>query len=374
MFRPLRAFISYVRADEQARRRLDVHLAPLRREGLLAPWHDEMSEAGATMDDDIARNLTEADLVLLLVSADFLAADDLLERELKQALARHAAGAARVIPIVVRPSDFGKTPLARLKPLPRDGHPVSAWSDPEAAWLDVARGIRQVVETLAARLAASSPPVAPAVAQPAPPGGRIRVVFLGADPVDATRNEIGREVHEIDRHLRESAAGRGFELVQEWAARPMELQAILLRHQPHILHFSGHGSQAGQLVLEDPQGKACMVPVPVLGQLFSLWGEGIRCVVLNACYAESQAEALRQHVACVVGMKLNIGNGAAVAFASAFYLALGYGQSVQKAFEAGRVQIAMAGSPDADVPVLLTRPGVDASRVFFTNGSAAADR
>lgn len=365
MSRPVRVFISYVRADERYRQRLDVHLAPLRREGLIAPWHDQMSEAGATMADDTDRHLAEADVVLLLVSADFLAADDILEKELKLALDRHAAGTARVIPIVVKPSDFSKTQLSRLKPLPRDGHPVSMWPDPEAAWLDVARGIRQVVEALAARLAAPPPaPVAP-VPTPAPSTKSIRIVFLAADPTNATRNELGQEVHEIDRNLRESAGGRGFELVQAWAARPMDLQAVLLRYRPHVLHFSGHGSPSGQLVFEDAQGKACMVPVPALGQLFAVWGEGIRCVVLNACYAEQQAEAICQHVDCVVGMRVNISNEASVAFASAFYLALGYGQSVKKAFEAGRAQIAIAGSPDADVPMLLTRPGIDASRVSF---------
>ncbi|MEI9951651.1 MAG: toll/interleukin-1 receptor domain-containing protein [Pseudomonadota bacterium] len=141
-------FISYAHADESQRKRLEVHLAPLRREGLCLPWHDRMIEPGATWAGEIDRNLAEADIVLLLVSADFIASDYCYEKELAWALTRHAHGEAGVIPIIVAPVDFGKTPFAKLQALPRDAKPVSTWDRPEEAWLDVAKGLRRVVEAL----------------------------------------------------------------------------------------------------------------------------------------------------------------------------------------------------------------------------------
>jgi hypothetical protein len=143
---PARIFISYAHADEGHRKRLDVHLAPLKREGLILPWHDRMIEPGSDWAGEIDRNLAEADIVLLLVSADFVASDYCYEKELQTALERHGRGEARVIPIVVSPVDFGKTPFARLQALPRDAKPISTFSQVDDAWLDVAKGIRRVVE------------------------------------------------------------------------------------------------------------------------------------------------------------------------------------------------------------------------------------
>lgn len=191
----------------------------------------------------------------------------------------------------------------------------------------------------------------------------VKILFLGSTPSHQVQLALGREVKEIDRHLRESDDGRLLTLVQEWAVKPTDLQAILLRHKPQILHFSGHGDPSGRLMFEDSHGAACTVPVEALGRLLALLGEGIRCVVLNACYSEAQAEAIRAHVPCVIGMSSAIPDSAAIAFANSFYLALGHGCSVKRAFDLGCVQIALAGAEGSDVPTLLCRPGTDAESV-----------
>lgn len=199
----------------------------------------------------------------------------------------------------------------------------------------------------------------------------IKILFLGAAPTDEVRQWLGKEVREIDRNLRESDAGRRFELVQEWAVRPTDLSKILLRHRPTIVHFSGHGTSAGELKFEDETGNARTVPVTALGRLFSILGGGVRCVVLNACYSQAQAEALREHVDCVIGMKETIEDAAAIAFASSFYLGLGHGESARTSFELGVVQIEMTGVAGADVPVLLSRTGADPNRLAFAPGTQA---
>lgn len=152
---PLRLFISYAKADKNARERLEVYLSSLKREGLIQPWHKQMIEPGAEPAADIDHNLTTAEIVLLLVSQDFIASEDCFEKELKLALERHEAGSARVIPILVAPTDVSGMPFAKLKPLPSNDKAVSSWRNADEAWLDVVRGIRRVVEALRAKAAAT---------------------------------------------------------------------------------------------------------------------------------------------------------------------------------------------------------------------------
>ncbi len=125
--------------------RLEAHLAPLRREGLIAPWHDRQILPGSEWDAVINQHLAEADIVLLVVSANFVASDYCYEKELALALDRHERGDACVIPIIVAPVDFGTTPFAKLQVLPKDAKPVSTWSNQDEAWLDVVRRVRRLV-------------------------------------------------------------------------------------------------------------------------------------------------------------------------------------------------------------------------------------
>lgn len=204
-------------------------------------------------------------------------------------------------------------------------------------------------------------------AQPSARANRtIKILFLGSAPMDADPLSGGREAREINSKLRESDQGRRcFEVVQEWSARPTDLQAILLRHRPHIVHFSGHGNPSGELIFEDGQGNTWPVQVDALALLFSALKDGIACVVLSACYSEVLAEAIRAHVPCVVGMRTAVADQAAIEFSSSFYLALGHGHSVQKGFELGCAQMALVERLDANTPVLLCRPGIDANKVVF---------
>jgi hypothetical protein len=100
---------------------------------------------------EISEHLETADVVLLLISSDFIASDYCYDVEMTRALARHEAGEARVIPVILRPADWQTERLARLQALPTDAKPVNEWRDRDAAFLDVTRGIRRVVEELRGR-------------------------------------------------------------------------------------------------------------------------------------------------------------------------------------------------------------------------------
>lgn len=147
----IRLFYSYSHKDEAFRDELETHLAILRRQGIIESWHDRRIEPGGDWAGEIDRNLEEADIILLLVSANFIASDYCFEKEMKRAMERHQAGEARVIPIILKRADLEGVPFLKLQALPKDAKPIATWRDQDEAWTDVARGIRRVAETLRAR-------------------------------------------------------------------------------------------------------------------------------------------------------------------------------------------------------------------------------
>jgi len=146
---PLRVFISYSYKDERLRRELETHLKLLQRQGVVAMWTDRQIMPGEEWKDEIDKNLESADIILLLVSADFVASDYCYDVEVKRALRRHDAGEARVIPIILREvHHWQSAPFGNLQALPADGKPVMAFTSRDFAWTDVADGIRKVAEQI----------------------------------------------------------------------------------------------------------------------------------------------------------------------------------------------------------------------------------
>lgn len=153
---PISVFISYSHKDQTLREELEKHLSILRRLGVIATWHDRRIAAGEEWRGAIDENLRSAGLILLLVSPDFMASDYCYDVELECAMDRHNAGEARVVPIIIRSVMWDQAPFAKLQALPRDAEPVNAWKDRDAAFDNVARGIRAVVQSINAKAAAQN--------------------------------------------------------------------------------------------------------------------------------------------------------------------------------------------------------------------------
>jgi TIR domain len=141
-------FCSYSHRDEPLRDELAKHLKQIERQGLVRSWHDREISAGHLWKEAIDQNLHEADVILLLISADFLASDYCFDIEMKNALERHAAGEALVIPVILRPVDWRATPFSKLQALPKDGKPVTTFENLDSALEQVAQGIRRAIERL----------------------------------------------------------------------------------------------------------------------------------------------------------------------------------------------------------------------------------
>jgi internalin A len=142
----VRLFYSYSHKDEKLRNQMEIHLKLLQRQGLIETWHDRKIEAGDEWKRKIDENLERANIILLLVSADFMASDYCYEIEMKRAMERHEKGQARVVPIIVRDVKWERAPFARLQALPENRRPVMKWTDRDTAWRNVSDGIERLVE------------------------------------------------------------------------------------------------------------------------------------------------------------------------------------------------------------------------------------
>jgi len=232
----------------------------------------------------------------------------------------------------------------------------------------------------------------------------IKILFLAANPQDTERLRLDEEVRAIDEALRKSAFRDRFDLIPHGAVRVDDLQELLLRHKPAIVHFSGHGQgtlsvqrrtrsatendeadrhvtlikasaerewkATGQIVLQDAAGQSVPVPADALSDLFRVLKDNIRCVVLNACYTQEQAEGIGQHIDCVVGMRDAISDIAARHFSAAFYSAVGYERSALDAFKLACNRIELANLREQDTPRLLALHG-DPGELYLVNQPAS---
>lgn len=251
---PVTLFYSYAHEDEGLRDELQGHLKILERRGLLAPWHDRKIVAGHDWSREIDVHLRSAELVLLLISKDFIESDYIMGTELGAAMQRHAAQQTVVVPIVVRavdldPEDSEDMPFLKLQGLPTSLRPVTSWPNRDEAWTDVAKGLRATVKAIRERRAALPPPPA---ATP----------VTGATPHDAAdwfaklgggdRNWIRRadDCDSLEGPVDPPAADPVLERVLAGASLQIE-QARQARHQPALNESATQQMQDGLRALID---------------------------------------------------------------------------------------------------------------------------
>jgi hypothetical protein len=207
------------------------------------------------------------------------------------------------------------------------------------------------------------------IIQPADRGegtmGRVTILFLGANPSNETHLKLTKEAQAIDDLLRRTDHRDRYNLEQQWEVQARRLQSLIMRFKPQIVHFSGHGSQRGELVFQNEHGRSDPLDPAAIAAVFNVFSKYVQCVVLNACFSLPQAELIAKSIDVVIGMGRAIGDDDAIAFAGQFYEALGYGEDVETAFAAAKNAIAIEKLPGSDVPTLLPRNGVEPSRLRF---------
>jgi hypothetical protein len=148
MKKALRVFISYAHEDEGMKQELEKFLITLKRSDAISVWQDRELEGGTEYEEKIRTELYAADIILLLISQDFIASDFIWSKELKTAMERHENGSARVIPVILRECDWQNLPFGKLVALPTDGQPVDSFPNKDAAYTQIAKSINRVVNAI----------------------------------------------------------------------------------------------------------------------------------------------------------------------------------------------------------------------------------
>jgi ribosomal protein S25 len=211
----------------------------------------------------------------------------------------------------------------------------------------------------------------PAVTLQYPLPQKLKVLVLAANPLDQDQLRLDEEVRAITEKIRMSKYRDRVELISAWAVRTTDLFQALNEHEPHVVHFSGHGSANDEIVFQDELGNSKFVSKAALTELIAATGGHIRLIVFNTCFSRNQAEAVVQHVEAAIGVGTSIGDDAARFFAAAFYGAVGFGLSVELAFKQGLAQLAVEGIPDDQRPELFTRPGLDATALVLVQAPSS---
>jgi|GEM_PF-3296896 len=197
-----------------------------------------------------------------------------------------------------------------------------------------------------------------------------KILIVSANPVNTSKLRLDEEVREIQSALERSRRREEFELIPRLAVRIDDLRRALLDYSPQVVHFSGHGDGIDGIVLEDNSGHAQLVSTESLSNLFRLFKDTVECVLLNACYSKTQAEAIYQHLNCVIGMERAITDIAAIHFSKAFYDALGAGRSYKDAFDFGSNNINLNSIPESLTPKIKIRNN---SKTLFSNKEPKSD-
>lgn len=183
------------------------------------------------------------------------------------------------------------------------------------------------------------------------------VLFLSANPVSTKRLSVGVEMREIQESFNQSRGRDTFALKRVEAATLTSLRRALLEENPHILHFSGHASERGRIMLHDEQDGHVEVPEIALGMFLATlkeFGLPLECVVLNACYSDKLGEEIAKSVDYVVGMRDKVSDRSAIGFSTSFYETLASGRSYRAAFKLAKTNLAMTGVGGEYLPVLRT--------------------
>jgi CHAT domain len=185
----------------------------------------------------------------------------------------------------------------------------------------------------------------------------MKILILSANPKNTQKLRLDEEVRNIQLGLERAKRRSRFEIVSCLAVRTEDLRRALLDHEPQIVHFCGHGVGEQGLLFESDGGEAKSVSAESLSGLFKLFSNQIKCVLLNACYSETQAKAICQHISYVIGMEQAIGDKAAIRFTVGFYDALYAGRSIKDAFEFGRNAIDLEGISETLAPKIFAKDG-----------------
>lgn len=187
---------------------------------------------------------------------------------------------------------------------------------------------------------------------------KIRILVLSTNNWAGSRNVVDEEAREIFERLQEGPQRAKFQFHNHGILRPGDLQKLLLMYEPHIVHFSGRGSQLRRVLLGRAQERGKPVDIEGLAKVLALYSSHVRLVLLNSCFGKAQAQSVSEVINYSIGSGTAISEKVGVTFAGAFYRALAFGKSVRTAFEIARAELSLMRLPRSRGIELYVRNGV----------------
>lgn len=202
------------------------------------------------------------------------------------------------------------------------------------------------------------------------PVDKLTILFLAANAVQTAPLALDKEMREISDMLRKSDCRDCIECFSRWAVRPLDILQAINELQPEIIHFSGHGTATGELLLEGEGGKPKIVSKEAIIGAITAASEKVRLVFFNACFSQIQAQAIVRQIEAAIGMCIEITDECALIFAAQFYSAIGFGKNLDRAFEQARAAVLLEGLKEENIPVLYVKEGLVAKDIFLVTDHA----
>ena len=207
--------------------------------------------------------------------------------------------------------------------------------------------------------------------RPQQPVDKLTILFLAANPQDTQKLALDKEVRSITDAIRRSEGRDGIEFFSRWAVQSLDILQAINETDPEIIHFSGHGSEKGEIVLDDGSGNMAMVSKEAMAAAVASASKKVRLIFFNACFSQKEAQAVVEKVEAAIGMNTEIGDEAAIVFAAQFYSSVGFGQNLQQALDQAKAALLLKGIAEENTPVLYVKKGLSAQEIVMVDREAA---
>ncbi len=195
----------------------------------------------------------------------------------------------------------------------------------------------------------------------------ITVLFMASNPSGSLPLRLDEEARAIQEMIRKSAHRDSVTFVSRWAVRSSDILQAINEENPDIIHFSGHGTDTDELVLQNSDGTPKLVSKEAIVQAIATVSDKVRLVFFNTCFSAGQAEEIVNHIEASIGMTISIGDDAARVFASQFYSSVGFGYSLEKSFQQAKAALLLEGIPEENTPALYVGDGIDPKDIIYCN-------
>jgi len=194
---------------------------------------------------------------------------------------------------------------------------------------------------------------------------KITVLFFASNPKDSSYLRLDEEVRSIQEMIRKSEHRDSIIFESRWAVRPLDILQAINELNPDVVHFSGHGSQTSDLILENTDGTAKPVSKEAITQTIMAASDKIRLLFFNNCFSHSQAQSVVQYVDAAIGMTAAVLDSGACVFAAQFYSSIGFGLSVKQAFEQAKGSLMLQNPQEEYTPELYAKNGIELDKMFL---------